>query len=258
MKFSAALMILISVTLISCDTTETSLLSPTEKMILADKSSIPDSIVTLYEQFAVALALDTLVNNGQTKNSQIEISEPLKKFYLNALLHVYNFNHPARDSIITMYRINHRPPFDAYDIIAAVNPAKQFLENWRAGNSATGSPELDQLMNKYSVTKIDVMEHFTSSVITVLSFKEPMNAYAMANRFLKTGEFVYVEPNGYAGDGSRITTRVTDTFVDMDYSFGFGDCPAGCIARHWWTFRVFYDGTVEYLGSRGQPLGSMP
>lgn len=43
-----------------------------------------------------------------------------------------------------------------------------------------------------------------------------------------------------AGDGWRVTFRV-----------GWGDCPAGCIDEHTWTFDVATDGTVTPVGESG-------
>lgn len=41
---------------------------------------------------------------------------------------------------------------------------------------------------------------------------------------------------------------------------GWGDCPAGCIDRHVWTFAVAPDGTVGLIGEEGPavPAGQLP
>jgi hypothetical protein len=41
--------------------------------------------------------------------------------------------------------------------------------------------------------------------------------------------------------------------VRLDYSVGYGDCPAGCIGRRFYHFVVHADGTVEYRGASGTP-----
>jgi hypothetical protein len=52
-----------------------------------------------------------------------------------------------------------------------------------------------------------------------------------------------------SGDGFRVVLTV-----------GWGDCPAGCINRHTWTFDVGRDGSITPLGDSGDPLppGSLP
>ena len=37
---------------------------------------------------------------------------------------------------------------------------------------------------------------------------------------------------------------------------GWGDCPAGCISKHEWTYRVTPDGTVSTLQDTGEPVPS--
>jgi hypothetical protein len=48
---------------------------------------------------------------------------------------------------------------------------------------------------------------------------------------------------GTPPEGWRVTYRV-----------GWGDCPAGCIDEHTWTYEVSRDGTVTFLGEAGTPL----
>lgn len=45
------------------------------------------------------------------------------------------------------------------------------------------------------------------------------------------------------GDGWAVTIRI-----------GWGDCPAGCISEHIWTFSVARNGRVSATGDRGDPL----
>jgi hypothetical protein len=45
-----------------------------------------------------------------------------------------------------------------------------------------------------------------------------------------------------------------DGFV-VKVSAGSGDCQAGCIERHTWTYHVDYDGTVTLIGDEGDDIG---
>jgi hypothetical protein len=55
--------------------------------------------------------------------------------------------------------------------------------------------------------------------------------------------------SGAYGGGSTDSWTVT-------YTIGWGDCPAGCINQHVWTYRVDADGTVTLLSETGDPLQS--
>ena len=54
------------------------------------------------------------------------------------------------------------------------------------------------------------------------------------------------------GDGNDIRASRADLIL-LDYSVGYGDCPAGCIGRRFYHFAVHEDGTVDYLGASGSP-----
>lgn len=53
------------------------------------------------------------------------------------------------------------------------------------------------------------------------------------------------EAEPLARRGFRITVTI-----------GWGDCPAGCIDRHTWTYDVSADGDVVFVGETGDPLPS--
>ncbi len=40
----------------------------------------------------------------------------------------------------------------------------------------------------------------------------------------------------------------------LEFEVGWGDCPAGCIDRHRWTYEVARDGSVELIAEEGPPV----
>jgi hypothetical protein len=64
----------------------------------------------------------------------------------------------------------------------------------------------------------------------------------------------YSEPNYFYGDGNDITSEVFSDHVELTYSYGWGDCQSGCKSRRFWQFRVYFDCSVEYVGSFGDVL----
>jgi hypothetical protein len=42
----------------------------------------------------------------------------------------------------------------------------------------------------------------------------------------------------------------------IELTIGWGDCPAGCIDRHVWTYEVTPEGAVELVGETGDPVPS--
>jgi hypothetical protein len=53
---------------------------------------------------------------------------------------------------------------------------------------------------------------------------------------------------------SKVATTADGWTVTIEY--GWGDCPAGCIARHQWTFKVTPSGVVTLTAESGPPVPS--
>jgi hypothetical protein len=49
-------------------------------------------------------------------------------------------------------------------------------------------------------------------------------------------------------------TQTSDGGYVIAITLGSGDCPAGCISQHTWTFTVTADGSVTKTGESGDPL----
>jgi hypothetical protein len=54
------------------------------------------------------------------------------------------------------------------------------------------------------------------------------------------------------------TVTATDSGWQVDIEIGWGDCPAGCIDNHQWTYAVARDGTIELLAEAGPPVPTNP
>jgi hypothetical protein len=55
-------------------------------------------------------------------------------------------------------------------------------------------------------------------------------------------------------------SKAVEGGYQVTFTVGWGDCPAGCINRHVWTFAVAPDGQLALLGEDGPavPAGVMP
>jgi len=81
-----------------------------------------------------------------------------------------------------------------------------------------------------------------------------LNTVALGNAFATIDGVNYAAPDSFGGDGNNIEMTEYGTEITLKYSVGWGDCPAGCISRHYWEFRINEDCEVEFLGNSGDPL----
>jgi hypothetical protein len=56
------------------------------------------------------------------------------------------------------------------------------------------------------------------------------------------------------GQGSFWTAEAAEGGIRVTFEVGWGDCQAGCIDRHTWTWDVDEDGTVSWVGEDGSEL----
>lgn len=216
-----------------------------------DDSQVPAELRTAYLEDANRLALRDLQSNGYTA---IQIPSEAVQSYYDALVLVYNATAlPARDTVVDVYGIHTFP-----------NPATRSLLLWLLGTEAwvqrlarreipTGEPTIDTLLARYSLTVGSVYTMHDGDVLITLGPPEPLNIKALAGLFRGTTGVRFAEPNNGCCDGNDMGGSIDGSRVLLDYSVGYGDCPAGCIARRFYHFAVHDDGKVEYLGASGSP-----
>ncbi|MFQ6617438.1 MAG: hypothetical protein ACE5QV_02010 [Fidelibacterota bacterium] len=223
-------------------------------MEAANETNISDSIKTLYKEDAARLALRDVHANDNTKKLLISIPPELIDLYYNGLIHIYNQTSlAARDSVVELYPIHTFPSPVTHEIIIAVDSTQNWVKEWESGKRFTGNMQVDQLMKKYNL-QLKRYYRFPWSHTALLHAPAPLNILALAEKFEQIAGVYYAEPNFPMGDGSDINSIIESSYVKYEYKFGYGDCPSGCINRHFWVFHVYYNGDVTFIESFGAPL----
>ncbi|MCH7574007.1 MAG: hypothetical protein IIA59_02690 [Candidatus Marinimicrobia bacterium] len=218
-----------------------------------DQSSLPDSILALYEIDASRLTVRMMLALGGEAAGEIELPLFLKESLTNGLIAIYLASDLApRDSVVEIYAVHTfwSPPL--YEIIVSADSSRSFMRAWGAGERLTGRSAIDDLMIEYDL----YLEHYydwPGSHAVVLKSVRPLNVTALANRFNSIAGVSYAEINGYCCDGSDITVEIIDLKWVYSFWLKWGDCPSGCISSHVWSFAVGTDGVVTFL----EPSGSI-
>jgi hypothetical protein len=210
-----------------------------------------------YEEDAVRLAIRRLVETSSPAASDVIPPQALVMSLYHALVHVHGASHPVRDSVVDLYRVRTFPDPATREIMVRVNPAYEWAAAWKELNARTGYAAIDSLVDEYDLS---VREYYRWSIgdVAVLRAGQPLNAAALATRFAPIPGVIWAERNGAGGDGNDIRARPWGDGWRLDYSVGFGDCPAGCIHRHTWSFGVGKTGVVTFLGRSGPPPPKPP
>ena len=223
------------------------------EIIPATGVNIPDSSNKLYLEDASSLALREIFSVGSKDTGKVEIPDDLVNTIYNGFLHIYNSESAARDSIIELYSI-HTARYPAmHSLIVSVDSNKTWVKSWKEGNRLTGNDKIDGIMNRYDL-ELDDYFAWPFGHAALLASEKPVNLIALAALFGPINGVGYSEPNGFVGDGDNITIIDMDSHWEFIFSVAWGDCPAGCISRHFWYFNVHPDGVVEFTGSGGSTL----
>ncbi len=215
-------------------------------------SQFSDSLKTLLKEDAAILALRDLQSDPATKETLVFIPDNLIESYYRGLVHIYNaVVNPQVDLVVNKYKIHTFRSPETHRLIVSVDTSKAWTKVWRNGERLTGNPQVDQLMIQYNLQ----LSRFHSSFnFVVLYAEEPLNIFALSKKFGVIEGVNFSEPDGIVGDGNNIESKIEKTFISYAFSYGWGDCPAGCISRHYWEFWVMFDGSVKFVKSYGDPL----
>lgn len=214
--------------------------------------AIPESVLHRYEQDAYRLAVRHLQATGMT---DVRIPDDLHGSLLNALTRIHRaVDLPARNSIVDRFAIHTFPSPTLHEVVlSGVDTSCAWVSRLAAGVVPTGHPGVDTLLQTYALT---VQQAFGVGAgrFILLRSAAPLHMAELARRFAGMECLSGAEPNGIIGDGNDIRAEAEGDAWKITFSLGWGDCPAGCISRHFWSFRVRSDGQVEFLGSVGSPI----
>lgn len=86
-----------------------------------------------------------------------------------------------------------------------------------------------------------------------------LNPSPVAELFSDFEGVVMAIPELITSNGNRIKYQVINGFQLFDFTLAWGDCMAGCVNKHTWSFQVdLYNCVVEYLGLESYVLSEFP
>ncbi|ODM98544.1 50S ribosomal protein L9 [Orchesella cincta] len=133
---------------------------------------------------------------------------------------------------------------------------------WQPGRLLISNVKKESLdaINKSAYGPIESKAIFQDTIYSVV-FQKPYNPQILSEILKKEFSLTSADPDGIIGGSSSITLNAgssptgKNTYVFMK---GWGDCFAGCINKHFWTFAVGPDAnSVELVEEKGSDLSTM-
>ncbi len=241
--------------LISCE--DTNKLTPKDEYFYVDDSNLSDSLKSYYNEEATRLALrEIFENEDDSRDSIIIPKDSIAQIYF-ALVNVYNRTDLAvRDTVIDTFMIKTfpYPTLDRFEMW--VDTPGVWVQPWLNDEPYTGNNTIDSLVALYNLYPYRISDRSQTLGIYDVSIRsyDFLNMWPLAEQFDHFPQVRFAEVAGYGGDGDDITVSKTEDRFIINYYLRWGDCPAGCIYEHWWTFEVTFGGVVEYIGEDGTSL----
>ena len=215
---------------------------------------LPDSVAQQYVEDAALLTFQVL-RGVEGDLAGIVLPEALREAFYNALGHVWHARGvPARDSVIVQFDIHPFHRYSVHSLLITVESDADWIQAWVDGEILTGNLEIDQITQEWALNLEEPFDPDDSFPLARLYSEEARNMWALSAGFEGTEGVRYAYPVTYLGDGNTIEVAPRENAIELVYSRGFGDCPAGCGLRHYWRFRVTVDGSVEFVESFGDSL----
>jgi len=230
--------------------------STTQAQIVESSCVAPEYITEHYRVDASVITLRKFYENNIPYKDSIEIPADHVDTVLNALLAVWNATSlPARDTVVDVLEINTWYDYAVRSFNIKTDTSLLWPQNIINGYEDTGNDTVDSILNTYNLALDDFID-MTSSIYLFFNSFENYNMPQLAKLF----EPVYgvISVFAYCGGNFHVHENIEATifadYVELRYSYGWGDCPNGCFYWRYWDFRVFNDCSVEYLGSSGDIL----
>lgn len=213
-----------------------------------------DSIYKKYKTDADKLNYRRIFKTNSSFKDSIGFSRTITNTYLKALVAVYNATAlPAVDTIVNIYNIHAYNPI-VNQLLIQADSNLLWMKSIRNNIIPTGNSTVDSLMTKYYLQKQWYSTWVTANATLTFKTDSNCNISALAKKFKTISGVTAADSSFYMADNSDIQDSITVNYTWLVFSYGWGDCPNGCMYKRYWGFRIYNNCSVEYGGSYGTAL----
>lgn len=244
MKFVAVLLLSLSPSLVSAQT-------------VVSSCNAPDSILDKYAYHAAELALRRIFDESFTEIDSFIIPQASRDSVLDAIVAVYNaVGLPARDTVMT-FAINPIQTEAVRWLRLEADSNASWMQALLNNSLPTGNTALDSLISTYNCTITYASNPKWSTIAHArLELDDYYNlGHILDNIILDTlSGIMNINPLEGGLEQDDMTYAVFPTYRQLNFIHKWGNCPNGCTYNRTWTFNVYADCSVEYVGSNGDPF----
>lgn len=210
-----------------------------------------ESTKQLYKDDAYQLAVERIEETNSNYIDSALIPKQVSDTLLNALIAVYNSTFPQRDTIIDVYNIHAFQEVDLKSIRLVADSTLPWVAELSNYKLNTGNRTIDSIITTFNLKVTNAWPYYGSNYSITLTSEKNINTKALTKNLDTIQGIASIRTDGHAGDGGRIDYLIYPDSINLIYSYGWGDCPSGCMSRHYWKFKVLPNCEVEFISSHG-------
>jgi hypothetical protein len=229
----------------ACDS-ETTANFPTQ---ITQDCRVSDSIFEILLDDAKLICMDFYTNEDMDELTEIEFKEYHFAPILAALQIVYLDSVSTASLDIKKYDVHALCPEQLHNSHIIVDTTSINIQSWKE-YGFSDNLNLDLLIDEYNL-QLDSIGKENYTVRTPIGINQDVLSQELA-KF----PFIYESQSANCiGDGSHIEiVYFSSDFIHLIYSYGWGNCPSGCMNRHYWELGIYGSGAIELLAESGKEL----
>jgi hypothetical protein len=225
--------------------------------LIAQQCPVDNWIRENYTLDAQLLSLkEMLSDTGSLYKDTVIISDSLVMKYVSVVSSVFDLKSVTTDSIFNLHQVHVFPDVPFNTIALKLDTNSSWVKTYLLDSLVSGNEEFDSITEKYDF-RLTQIWNLSTSLIAFISSGKVLNVSALESPLKEIEGIKEALPYVfYTGDGNDIEIKSEGERSVINFSVGWGDCPSGCIDRHYWQFSVL-DCQAEFIRAYGDPVTSI-
>jgi hypothetical protein len=154
-----------------------------------------------------------------------------------------------RSSYPVLQRVHTNGKYILTELVVTVRRDSSWVKAWQQGKTLSGNSAIDSFLSTYNIAKVEPQIDGLDNPWFILRFGQSLKVEDLAAPLKQlSADFLAVTPDYWNG-GDNILLTEQGASRTYAFTYGWGDCPSGCISGHTWTVKLAQDGRMSMTES---------
>ncbi len=210
---------------------------------------IPQQLADGYYRDIRQLATNDLFQTLSPDTDLVTIPQPSIDPIIEGMAAILNSQLPESDSVFNIYCVHNFNgwPYEYEGFLVSIDTNFSWTQAWKNLITITGDPLMDTITSRYGLHITDFYD-WSFGTYALLATDSAWNPDALIDTFQLVPGVLSAEQNYILGNAGNITYTDNGTERIYEFYFEFNDCFDGCDNYRKWTFKVYPNCSVDYMG----------